>query len=216
MQNCNLEFSKVTAKKVAKSSDFCLAIIPVEATRESADLGVELDAPDLGRRRLERGDGGAGVDVEDADVAVERDGGGERAGGVRGEGDDPERVAPRGGADGGELVGAPGADGLVERGGEEQRRGPVVGRRRPRRRPDGLLVRGVHRLEPRELHRARFGRRRGGRRGGGTLGWRAIWVARCRGEGTGVWPWRGLGGGDERFREILFIYLFIGYMNMNC
>jgi len=71
---------------------------------------------------------------------------------VGGEGDDPERVAPRGGPQGGEVVGQPSADGLVERAGEEHRRGAVVGGGRPRRRPDGLLVCAVHRLEPRELH----------------------------------------------------------------
>lgn len=119
---------------------------------------MELDAPDLGRRRLERGDGRPRVDVEDADEAVERHGGGERARGVGGEGDDPERVAPDGGPRGGEVVGAPGADGLVERPRQEHRRGAVVGGGRPRRRPDGLLVGAVHGLEPRELHRRDLGR----------------------------------------------------------
>ena len=144
---------------------------------------MELDAPDLGRRRLERGDGGPRVDVEDADEAVERHGGGERARGVGGEGDDPERVAPRGGARGGEVVGAPGADGLVERARQEHRRGAVVGGGRPRRRPDGLLVGAVHRLEPRELHRPSLTgtlSARGGRTAGETLDWRAraIWLGR--------------------------------------
>jgi hypothetical protein len=113
---------------------------------------MKLDAPNLGRRRLQRGDGCPRVDVEDADEAVERHGGGERAGGVGGEGDDSERVATRGGPQGSEVVGEPSADGLVERASEEHRRGAVVSGGRPRRRPDGLLVGAVHRLEPRELH----------------------------------------------------------------
>lgn len=127
-------------------------------------LGVELDAPDLGGRGLERGDGGARVHIEDADVAVEGDGGGDGARGVGGERHHPERVAPRGGGGGGgEVVGGPEADGLVEGARQEQRRGAVVRRGHPRRRPDGLLVGPVHRLEPRELHlcccSARGGRR---------------------------------------------------------
>jgi hypothetical protein len=164
---------------------------------------MELDAPDLGRRRLEHGDGSAGVDVEDADVAVERHRGGERAGGVGREGDNPERVPARGGAHGGEVVRAPDADGLVERTGEEQRRGAVVGGGRPHCRPDGFIVGAVHRLEPRQLHVARFERRRGGRRGGGTLGRRANQSGAVR-ERESLWP-----GGNEGFRSFLFFVFSI-------
>ena len=117
-----------------------------------AHLGVELDVPDLGWRRLQRGDGCPRVDVEDTDVAVERHCGGEHAGGVGGEGDDSEHVAPRGVPQGCKVIGQPSADGLVELAGEEHRRGAVVGGGRPRRRPDGLLMGAIHTLEPRELH----------------------------------------------------------------
>ena len=61
-----------------------------------AHLGVKLDAPDLRRWRLQRGDGRPRVDIEDADEVVELHGDGERVGGVGGEGDDFERVSRAG------------------------------------------------------------------------------------------------------------------------
>lgn len=69
--------------------------------------------PDFRGRSLEGGDGGVGIDIEDADEAVEGGGGDDGAEGVGGDGGDAEAVAGVGELQN-EVVGAPEPDGLVE------------------------------------------------------------------------------------------------------
>lgn len=113
-------------------------------------LGIELHIPDLGGRGLEGGEGGVGVDIKDADKAVEGGGGGDDAGGVGCDGYDAEAVAGVG-ADGDEVVGAPEPDRLVERAGEEEG-GAGVGGGNPGHRPDRLVVGIWHGFQPCKLH----------------------------------------------------------------
>lgn len=69
--------------------------------------------PDFRGRSLESGDGGVGIDIEDANKAIEGRGSGDGAEGVSGDGSDAEAMAGVGALED-KLVGPPKPDGLVE------------------------------------------------------------------------------------------------------
>lgn len=106
--------------------------------------------PDLRRRRLESGDSGVGIDLKDANEAIERSGGSNETGRMSSNRDDAEAVAGVGAVQV-ELVGLPELDGLVEGAGEEEG-GAIVGGRNPSRRPDGLVVSIFNGFETGEFH----------------------------------------------------------------
>lgn len=113
-------------------------------------LGIETHLPDLGRGSLEGGQGRVGIDIEDANEAVEGRGGGDGAEGVGGDGSDAEAVAGVGALKD-EFIGPPKPDGLVEGTGEEER-GSGSGCGYPCHRPHRILVRALHRFDSSQFH----------------------------------------------------------------
>lgn len=79
---------------------------------------IELQLPDFRRRRLESGDRIVGLDIEHADEAVNRSGGGNLARRMGGDGDDSEAMSSVFLPNGFKLFRVPKSHSLVQRAGE--------------------------------------------------------------------------------------------------
>lgn len=108
-------------------------------------LGIELQLPHFRRRSLEGGDGVVGGYIKDSDEAVNGGGGGDSAGGMGGDGDDPEAMSGVG-LQLLRAVGVPQPHRLIK-GARQQQRTGILRRRHPRRRPYGVVVSVLHGVE---------------------------------------------------------------------